>query len=765
MKACCTCKKLSLHPFTGLMLVGIIATLGWPRLSTAQAPAAPAAAPAKAPAPVPAPAKKEPKVEPFVPAPEVSVTDMEYATSVALAQGVAKLKQLSAADPQGWIIPPIQRVRVTGYKDVPRKFRRIEVDRPIYEYTDLVVMVPNSSPGEPPLRQVRKVPTRQIDTKKEIIIRWDPNGPEEMIDKQPIYEHVGDTSWQFNLIGDSAMALTALRNAGLPENDLVIYKMSENLLNYLDTYGAPDHTWNVAQLAIALAHTPGEVAQEWTLKLASRLLDGQISDGPARGLWGPMCIHPRILAVVIRDYLAGEAEVEKLKAKLKERPTKTNEVLLSVAEGARNRLKTYAESWSRSALRFATVEWPLVWDDLLSEKVQFGGATEFFYNQRAADMESTWVALFALSECAAAKRLPKESLRPEIPVAYSAFTKIGDKAKPQAEVKSMLNATTVPPENAIAVLARAANALTTLLGDGSAWHECNIHQPVHDFDTFDKYLSVPVVEDSFMPLPSPVTPLSATQGVAALDSIGRVVGMDKMAKFLPKYETGAKGRVMLLTEHLPTLWKKQNQKPNPNVANPELFGLLLASSRPLMMPTPLSAGGDNNADIFTRMLILAADPDGTWGARTRRVFRTSSMRERWTAMSEMPGRLWRDWRVNTPVDINKAHVAYWNHAGSEYTVSPGTPFATAIAVNYLASRLKDPGAMVSKLIDDPNLADQRKSIEAILLPPPKPKAPPPPPKPIAQATPKPAEPKKAEMVVPKLEEKPKDAAPKKDESF
>ena len=97
--------------------------------------------------------------------------------------------------------------------------------------------------------------------------------------------------------------------------------------------------------------------------------------------------------------------------------------------------------------------------------------------------------------------------------------------------------------------------------------------------------------------------------------------------------------------------------------------------------------------------------------------------------------------------------------------SPGTPFATAIAVNYIASRLKDPGAMVSKLIDDPNLADQRKGIEAILLPPPKPKAPPPPPKPIAQVTPKPAEPKKAEMVVPKLEDKPKDATPKKDESF
>ncbi len=734
-----------------------VAALIWPCLLRAQAPAQPAVpAPAAT-----APAAKPRKEEPFVPAPVISAADLDYATSVALAVGVKKLKELSNADPQGWIIPPIQRVRITGYKDVVRKYRRIEVDRPIYEYTDLVVMVPGPSPGDPPVRQVRKVPTKQIDTKKEIIIRWDPNGPEEMIDKQAIWEHVGDTSWQCNLIGDSAMALTALRHAGLPESDLVIYKMSENLLGYLDTYGAPDHTWNVAQLAIALARTPGEVAEEWTRKLASRLLDGQISDGPARGLWGPMCIHPRILAVVIRDYLAGEAEVEKLRLKQKERPTNANQILLDVAEGGRNRLKSYADSWSRSALRFATTEWPLIWDDLLSEKVQFGGATEFFYNQRAADMESTWAALFALSECAAAKRLPKESLRPEIPVAYGAFTKIGEKAKPQAEVKSTLNATTVPPENAIAVLARAANALATLIGDGPAWSEANIHQPVHDFDTFDKYLSVPVVEDSFPPLDSPVTPVSSTQGVAALDSIGRVVGIEKLGKFLPKYETGTKGRATLLAEHVTSLWRKQNQKPNIAVAIPALFDLLLASSRPLSMPVPLSVGTDNTADLLTRMLILTADPDGTWGARLKRKYNPSSMRERWRVLENMPGRVWRDWRNNQPIDINKAHISLWSVYNNEYNLSPGTPYSTAIAVNYLASRLKNPGASVEKLIDDSNLDEQRKGLEAILLPPP-PKAPPPPPKPIAKA---PVAPKTPEVVVPKLQEKPKDATPKKDESF
>lgn len=739
----------------------------WPCLATGQtpAPAATPAAPAPAAAPEAAPKKKEKKEEPFVPAPVINPADLDYATSIALAAGVKKLKDLSNADPQGWIIPPIQRVRITGYKDVPRKFRRIEVDRPIYEYTDLVVMVPGPSPGDPPQRQVRKVPMRQIDTKKETIIRWDPNGPEEMIDKQPIYEHVGDTAWQFNLIGDSAMALTALRRAGLPESDLVVYKMTQNLIDYLETYGAPDHTWNVAQLAIALSHTPGEMAEEWTNKLASRLLDGQISDGPARGLWGPMCIHPRIIAVVIRDFLAAEAEVERMRQKQKERPTRANQVLLEVAEGGRNRIKNYADSWSRTALRFATVEWPLVWDDLMTEKVQFGGATEYYYNQRAADMESTWVALLALSECAAANRMPKESLRPEMPPSFSSQTKIGETPRPQPTVKSQLNATTVPPENAIAVLARAANALATLLGDAPAWSEGNIHQPVHDFDTFDKYLSVPVVADSFPPLNSPVTPVSAVQGVAALDAISRIVGAEKMAKFLPKYEAGVRGRATLLAQHLPTLWKKQNQKPAAGITRPELFDLLLASSRPLALPVPDDTDIRGTMGLFTRMVILAADADGSWGSRFRRMYHTSSMRERWKAMSEMPNRVWRDWRVNLPVDINKAHVAYWNMVSSEHTVSPGTPFATAVVVNYLASRLKDPAALVPRLVDDSKLAEQRTSLDMVLLPPP----PPPPPKPVKPA-PVPAvakapEPQKPTVVVPQLQDKPKDATPKKDETF
>ena len=64
-----------------------------------------------------------------------------------------------------------------------------------------------------------------------------------------------------------------------------------------------------ALAAVAMAQTEDTLAAEWTEKLASRLLDGQITDGAARGLWGPMCVNPRLFAILMRDYLASEAEL------------------------------------------------------------------------------------------------------------------------------------------------------------------------------------------------------------------------------------------------------------------------------------------------------------------------------------------------------------------------------------------------------------------------------------------------------------------------
>jgi hypothetical protein len=335
-------------------------------------------------------------------------------------------------------------------------------------------------------------------------------------------------------------------------------------------------------------------------------------------------------------------------------------------------------------------------------------------------------------------------------------------------VISQLNATTVPPESSMAVLARAANALVALQPESGAWHECNFHQPVTEFDAFGKFLPVPVDAASFPTLASPLTVVSAAQGVAALDAIGRAVGMEKLEKFIPKYLAGARGRASVQQTFLKTVWPKPIQKPG--ACNPELCNLLLAAARPLQLPVA-ETSGEPVDDQLARLLILAGDPDGGWGSRSRRAYIPSSTRERYDTLKDIPGRNWRAWRLDLPVELGKAHVSVWNVTQSDLNVSPGVPFATAAAVHFLASRLTNPGAILQQLCADPALAEQRTGLTTLLLPPPP--APPKKPAPVVVAN-KPAAvpPKPAEKPAPKPEEtipaitiKPADTTKKKDEAF
>ena len=260
-------------------------------------------------------------------------------------------------------------------------------------------------------------------------------------------------------------------------------------------------------------------------------------------------------------------------------------------------------------------------------------------------------------------------------------------------------------------------------------------------------------------------------GFAAFDSIGRAVGMDKLAKFQSKYNAGAMGRLAAQRELLKVLWPKPTQRPL-GITN-DRMDLFLPLMRPLHGDEPDTVLSSEIAFELTRYLILGADPDGGWGSKLNRTYITSSSRERFKALEKLPGQIWRVWRLDVPVDLNKAHIGLWHVTPSNNAyynnISPGSAYATAIAVHFLASRLKNPGAILEKLCADPTLADQRQSVDALLLPQPKPK---PKPAPVVATKPaapvvKPAEKSivKAEEIIPVIPIKPADTQPKKDESF
>ena len=608
---------------------------------------------------------------------------------------------------------------------------------------------------------VTKQPIRQIGTRKEKHERWDPEGPLERIYKKPIYEHVGDTRWPFSGIGDAAMATCALRSAGVPDSDPVIQRMMDNLIGYLTVYGTPDQTWNLAWLTAALAPAEGKAANEWTQKLAGRLLDGQITDGPARGLWGPMSFHPRLMSVLARDYLAADAEVKKRQAKQKEKPTRQNQALVDDAEGDRARIRRISDKWSRATLRFASVELPMIWEEIGGgEKVMFPGYSDFLYNQRSADMESTWVALHALSIAAEYHRLPKESFRPDTKALPGTTPVAG---RPPGSPSPVLLSTTVPPENAMAVLARAANALAALRPEDGRWTECNFHQPVTDFDTFKSVLPVPAESDSFPPLPTPVTANSAAQGLAALDSIARAVGLEKVTKFMSHYTAGAKGSRVETRTMVKTAWPNPLKPP---ALVPALYDYFLAASRPLVASVATDPESDLEEDQLMQLLILAGNPAGNWSAKNSRAYIPSSTRERYNALKDTPNRNWKGFEVRSPVELEKAHFYYYNAVSSAYTASDGAAYATAAAVLYLAPRVENPGAVVQQLAGDPALAERRKEADQLLTIKPKPKPAPvvakaqPQPQPVTDR-PKP----QPEAEVPVIPVKPADTKPKSDEKF
>jgi hypothetical protein len=315
----------------------------------------------------------------------------------------------------------------------------------------------------------------------------------------------------------------------------------------------------------------------------------------------------------------------------------------------------------------------------------------------------------------------------------------------------------------MAVLARAANALATLQPESGEWSECNFHQPVSDFDGFGKFLPVPVDPTSFPKLASPTTIVSVSQGIACLDCIARAVGMDKLEKFQAKYLAGARARAAKGHDYIKATWPKTTQRPVP--LKPEVCNLLLAAARPLQLHVAETSSESLDVQL-TRLLILSGDADGGWGSKFRRAYIPSSSRARLEVLKDLPGRAWKAWRLDLPIELNKAHVTLWNVTPNEFNVSPAVAFATATAVHYLASQVSNPAATLQQLCADPALAEQRKGLDALLLTPI-------PPKPVPVVAAKPAAPKKAEQKpvakaeenVPAITIKPADTTKKKDESF
>lgn len=625
--------------------------------------------------------------------PAVAPEDIQLAARVAMAQGVNWLKQKGAEDPDGWIVGPVQHRKVISWTNIVSRYSRktYTVESPVYEYSNVVTFIPGSV-NEAPRKVVAKRPVRKIGVKtveQEGLVP-DPKGPITKELRRPLlYDKSGIITWSARSLGDAALTVYALRQAGVADTDPVMQRMLENLQGHVGTFGLPDQTWDLAWLTAVFAGTPGAEAETLTQRLVSRLLDGQITEGPARGLWGPMSVHHGLLAALLRDYLASFADFQKKELKLKQKNSKAAETARDEALSEMNHQKSIVESCCQHGVRFGSVESIWTPDANADPKIYLPGADHCLYNQTVADMESTWVALTALSIASGQKRLPVESLRPKI------ARKLG------------VQATSLPPpERPDAVMARAANGLVAQQAKDGRWGECNMHQPVTKFSAFTSTLPVPPDPKGFPPLSSPVTAASTLQGLAALNSVGEVAGMERVLKaFNEPYLAGLAGSRRELDAMLATVLQKPAVRPALKMAD---FDVILALARPVAQGGKEAASIRAN-ELLLRTLILAGTTNGAWGRGFLSMVSSTSVRARLEALKSIPGRVWS--RPGDPVEMNKAHL--WQ--GNVNIVRDSEGFATAVAVLYLAAHVENPATAVDDLAASPSLLDLRADVEKQLL--------------------------------------------------
>ena len=657
------------------------------------------------------------------------------AARVAMAQGVAWFKERAARDPEGWLVGPSRVRSVIGWTNVTVRYRKVTVPVPVWEHTNVVVFVQDSSVGAP-RRTVQSQPWRLTGKTNYVEqMTFDPNGPIVREEKRPLLDPKGNVCWRFADLGDSALAVYALRRAGVPDTDPVIQCNLANLREAVAIRGLPDQTWNLAWLAAVFAETPGDAAAELTARLAGRLLDGQFRDGPARGLWGPDSFHHRLLAVALRDYLASDAELQAATKELKERDTRAHQQRVEDATVVLDRSKAYLDSITRQMLRLTAVESPFAWDQNAVPRVSMPGTLTFFYNQSAADLECTAIAALGLAAASDQKRLPAESFRPESPAAAKPARGTSPHAGPRQAAPAIPSlGSPPPPERAIAVLARAANAIAARQSRDGRWDEANLHQPVSDFATFSSVLPVPAIAKSFVPLASPVTPASAAHGAAALAAIDRAVGVDKFGVALSRArDAGLAAATRELNQWIETRRPKRQQPATFQTADVE--ALLPATALIGRKRAP-----DVAADELIRWLVLTGQTNGAWRSAQRLDYIPSSSRARFAALEKQPGGVVE----RLPMEnLRLAHIYICNAVVRDTTWAPARDndaYFTALAVLCLAGYLDQPAAALAEYAAVETLPVRRAALHARLRQPPPAPAPVPVAPPAATGTKAPAQP-------------------------
>ncbi len=542
----------------------------------------------------------------------ISSDALQDAVRAGLASAAQFLVDQATTNQDHLVTHPYRRKQLVGYgrtETYEVRYKMVTRERPVYkyeyeeeEYEEFVVQggTSTSSRKMKKVKRVRRkvVGKKQVGTQKYQVKVGDPNG--DIVETHarhldPIYEGAPDI-WPRDFLGVNAMALYALLRCGISPTTDEVRKLAEAMFDHVDWYGIPDMTWDVAWLCAAYANLPedafpGESARKKFRKqrelLATKLLEGQVTDGPGRGLWGPVCINTKLLSAMIAYEDTLNKELVQREERLKKQPNvrSRKEKVAEAKQAIEDFIKEY-RGVARQGLRLkqVTSSFAAAPNDWTPQLIVQGLPYDI-YSQVVVDMESTSVALYAVRELNRHGFMPKKTIRPE----------------------ALKGKSIAPPQIVSAILARSAAAVAAAQQKDGSWHEKNVHQPIKYFDPIGWPQLLP---EKLFQLQSHANPMTSAQAYGVLTDAGAAVGLQKM---LGRYgRNAAAGTERVRTQAEDYLVNKIGNTP-PVGRNLSPFDYMFKLNR-----IHRSYGGpeEDRRDLWMRTahrLLHLQDSDGAWG--------------------------------------------------------------------------------------------------------------------------------------------------------
>jgi hypothetical protein len=485
--------------------------------------------------------------------------------------------------------PPARSRKKVGVKEVTVRYRIVEVEIPVYEYSTKEVLVRRSESSETEAGMVKKtvqVRGKQIGTKTVQRQKSDPNGPLTRTAKHTLWDRTGPDYWKIGQIASNCMAglvMMRTRDEGeaLPER---VEGMLNAMKERVETFGAPEITYDLAWLIVAFSESGEDTYQEMVPDLVARLIKAQLREGPGKGLWGAVAVDPEELAIWMGKTAQMTEKVDEMNKSYEESGSRTEMKKLmdsrkSLAE-ANEQLKRFAGSYlepnpANNVTNVTTEQ---------DEAISWASPDEYIFNQRTADLENTWIALYALRIARENRLLPGSVER--------------EKLMPGRQ--GMVGTESI---SVVASLHAAGQAVMSRQHPSGAFPEMNIQQPVTAFDDIEGLPGVPIDKRSFQELDQPITLTSTAQGLAALDQLRHILGMQAMRPYANSMIKAKK----LLDATINEVGKGDLEKVGENGLSLFAFYLALCDSGPDLpvAPTNLTA-------IAADHLLELQENNGNW---------------------------------------------------------------------------------------------------------------------------------------------------------